>query len=152
VSDLVSILSYFRRGKGDTALIVHHFATAGTWIYVLHVDFAHNFACIVCLIEFTTPLLALRWWMASSRLKTHPLYIVNGLLILLSWWALRIALYVGFLGWKVWLLLHRDFSRHESPLIVAWGVAAGLQILWCYKLTVGFIKVVKASRAKSKAP
>ena len=29
------------------ALIVHHFATAGTWIYVLHVDFAHNFACIV---------------------------------------------------------------------------------------------------------
>jgi hypothetical protein len=44
---------------------------------ILHIFFM--FSTRSCLIEFTTPLLALRWWMASSRLKTHPLYIVNGL-------------------------------------------------------------------------
>ena len=78
LSDLVSIMSYFQRGRGDTAMVVHHVATACIWTYLLALDFAYAFACVACLVECTTPLLALRWFMASSRMKTHPLYVFNG--------------------------------------------------------------------------
>ena len=39
-------------------------------------------------------------------------------------------MYVGFLGWKVKMLLDRGLSARDSPLIVAWAVAGVLQILW----------------------
>lgn len=81
LSDLVSIMSYFQRGRGDTAMVVHHVATACIWSYLLALDFAYPFACVACLVECTTPLLALRWFMASSRLKSNPLYVFNGISI-----------------------------------------------------------------------
>ena len=78
LSDLLSIVAYFRRGKGDTAMVVHHVATASIWSYLLAIDFGYTFANVACLVECTTPLLAVRWFMASSRLKTHPFYVFNG--------------------------------------------------------------------------
>ena len=112
ISDSVSIVSYFKRGKGDTALIIHHLATAMIWAYILALDFAYNLACIACLVEFTTPLLSIRWFMASSRLKTHPFYVFNGLMILIGWWLLRVGLFIGFFGWRVGYFV---FSGVISP-------------------------------------
>ena len=149
ISDTVSIASYFQRGKGDTALIIHHLATASIWCYILALDFAYNLACIACLVEFTTPLLAVRWFMASSRLKTHPLYVFNGLMILVGWWVLRIGLYVGFFSWRLQYLVARGLSSREGPVLLAWLVGAVLQVFWGQKLTVGFIKVVKTALKKT---
>jgi len=130
LSDLLSIVAYFRRGKGDTAMVVHHVATASIWSYLLAIDFGYTFANVACLVECTTPLLAVRWFMASS-LKTHPFYVFNGLMILIGWWALRIGVYVGFFGWKVHVIYISSFQpSRDLPVFVAWLVGAVLQILW----------------------
>jgi hypothetical protein len=39
-------------------------------------------------------------------------------------------MYVGFLGWKVGILLDRGLLDRDLPLIAAWAVAGVLQILW----------------------
>lgn len=151
LSDTVTILSYFRPDKGDTAMLIHHIATLCIWSHLLHLDFAYTFACIACLVECTTPLLAARWFMASTSLRTHSIYILNGLMILVGWWLLRILVFVGFFGWKLHVIFEgslRGVSPRDWPVIAMYLIGALLQILWCHKLTAGFIKIVRTSMKK----
>jgi len=150
ISDLISILSSFERGKGDAAMVIHHIITGFCWGYMLAMNFAYTFACVGCLCEFTTPLLAIRWFMALTHLKSHNLYIVNGLVILVGWWVLRIFIFVGFFGWKIFIFHSTGLlTLRDAPIVLVWAVASVLQVHWCQKLTKGFAKVVHASMQKS---
>jgi len=150
ISDTVSLVRFY--AKGDKAMVIHHVATMLTWCYLLHLDFGHDLAAIACLVEFTTPLLALRWFMATLGAKDHPLYVVNGLVILLSWWALRVGVYVVWFGVKSFSIIANGRLRlpRDAPIVAAWLVGSALQLLWAKKLTVGFAKVVREMTGGTK--
>jgi len=132
------------------AMVIHHIITGFCWGYMLAMNFAYTFACVGCLCEFTTPLLAIRWFMALTHLKSHNLYIVNGLVILVGWWVLRIFIFVGFFGWKIFIFHSTGLlTLRDAPIVLVWAVASVLQVHWCQKLTKGFAKVVHASMQKS---
>jgi len=149
LSDTSSVLSHFDRSKGDTSMLIHHIITAGGWIYLLTLDFGRDLACIACMVEFTTPLLALRWFMALYDLKPHRLYVANGLLILVAWWVFRVFLYIGFFGYKLCFIMQLNMPR-DVPVVIAWAVGSALQLLWAYKLTIGFFEVMKEIGKKKK--
>lgn len=149
LSDTISVISQFDSSKGDTPMLIHHIITAGGWIYLLVYDFGRDIACIACMVEISTPLLAVRWFMALFELKTGPLYVINGLLILISWWILRVFLFVVFFGYKLYYVMRLSVPR-DIPVVVAWTIGSALQVFWAYKLTVGFAKVARKTLSKRK--
>jgi len=149
LSDTISVISQFDHRKGDAPMLIHHIITAGGRMYLLMVDFGRDIACVACMVEISTPLLAVRWFMALFDLKTGPLYVINGLLILIMWWVLRVFLYVGFFGYKLYYVMTLSVPR-DIPIVVAWTVGSALQLFWAYKLTVGFVKVANKTLSQRK--
>ena len=95
-------------------------------------------------MEFTTPLLALRWFLSEAGLKSHPLYAVNGLLVVVGWWVFRIGLFVGFFGYKLArMAASGNVIPRDYPIVASWLIGVVLQVTWAEKITTGFVKVVK---------
>lgn len=141
-SDLLCVIAYYDGAKGDASMVVHHVATCLAWIYVLEVDFAHDMACVTCFTEFTTPFLALRWFMSDLGLKKHPVYALNGLVIMVGWYVFRIGIYTILFGIKA-VYLWPNLIQRDAPIFFLWCVGAILQVIWAHKLTKGFIQVVR---------
>jgi len=102
------------------------------------------------LVEASTPFVSLRVILCHLGLKEHPVYVVNGLLMLVSFFLCRVAIFPVLYWWYasivgVGVLL-------SSPLWVHLAVG-GLwfpQLLWFGKMLKGSIKLIADSRRKKK--
>lgn len=73
------------------AILVHHCAALLSLASVAHARALHVFLMVVLLSEATTPFVNARWWLDHSGAKASRLYAVNGLALLVTWTAARIA-------------------------------------------------------------
>jgi hypothetical protein len=108
------------------------------WVYFLHHGLAiwgyvacsahgicHNCAVPVVLAEGTAPFANGRWFLSTAKLKQTTLYNVNGVMILVSWFFLRVYL----LGWLGWQRLHV-----QSDTFFALGQPTVAAFLTCFAL------------------
>ena len=78
------------------------------------------------------------------------LYVLNGVVLLLAWYATRVAAYFGFGVLLVW--------KHAAPLrarglegaltVGSWAVGGALQLQWTYRLTLGAIRLLTGKTSK----
>jgi hypothetical protein len=127
--------------------------------------FGHTFGMMGMMTEITTPFVNQRFFFDKSGMREGSLYVVNGLIMTLLWFLIRVV----FCGWmcyrlvemRVTLMTLSPFSL--STVIFSYCVGYALQLFWFKKIFKGALKVVFGSskgdakgdakgETKSKAP
>mmetsp|Transcript_26385 Transcript_26385/g.46239 ORF Transcript_26385/g.46239 Transcript_26385/m.46239 type:complete len:106 (+) Transcript_26385:45-362(+) len=100
--------------------------------------------------EVTQPLLGLRYYMAKYK-YFGPIFTVNGLAILVSWWVFRVGGYVLLQGRSVF---NSAGLMMDDPLrvlmVVNWGIGGVLQVFWGAKILMGVLKFLVPGMNKKK--
>ena len=142
--DTVCIAYYHDSWPASSAFLVHHVAALCGWGAPALTGFCHDVAVPLLLCEATSPLLNLAYFMRTAGLKSNPLYAVNGAVILVAWFVLRIWL-VAFIAWNR-IFVHADqFWTMPQYLLVlfsiVYGLSAALQVFWFVKIAQGAFKL-----------
>ncbi len=113
------------------------------------------FGVVAIMTEFTSPLVNNRWYMAINGMQTtHPtLFLVNGVLMTILWFILRIVL-MGWVGLKMVALQE---TLWKIPIVTAWSavitytIGYGLQVFWFHKILRGCLKVMGLFQSNKKS-
>ncbi|KAG2482199.1 hypothetical protein HYH03_018845 [Edaphochlamys debaryana] len=129
---------------GGSAMVLHHVGSLISVTCALWTGDGHCLTLWMLSTECTTPFIAFRFLLDKAGLKTHPLYVINGLTIVASWSVARIATFPPFFV-TVWR--NRDTIKLMSPLsiflvMVFPAVLALLNVWWYTKIVKGAIKVL----------
>ena len=161
MSDLILAVYYGSAWNGWVANWIHHIAATLTWgmvrfffsIQQQHSDFSfslfqlldgeygHCYAMIASICEATTPFINQRWFFDKCGMKASTMYLVNGLTILVGWFALRIVMF-GWMFWRMYVMREQLLSVSTWPLLILSAVVGyALQIFWFRKIARGAWKV-----------
>ena len=104
----------------------------------------HIFGMCAVLMETTTPFVNQRWFFAQSGIKSGVLYLVNGLVMTVLWFLLRILVFF-WLGTRLFAMREQVFSvpLYKSGFILfSYAGGFSLQIFWFRKILKGALKAV----------
>uniref|UniRef100_A0A7S0Q245 TLC domain-containing protein n=1 Tax=Coccolithus braarudii TaxID=221442 RepID=A0A7S0Q245_9EUKA len=155
--DLLPML-YHRKHKtwsgGVSMYLVHHVCSLLTWGLAAAEGHTHSIVVPVLLLETTGPFVNLRWFLSTHGLKESWLYIINGLVMFVSFFLLRVVF-----NW--WIFFNRIALRTEDMLklpthlmvltYILYPINLGLQLLWFQKILSGVLALLSGkSKKKSK--
>ncbi|EFJ49061.1 hypothetical protein VOLCADRAFT_104498 [Volvox carteri f. nagariensis] len=128
---------------GGSAMVVHHLGSLASVLSASWWGDGHCLTLWMLSTELTTPFIALRFLLDKAGLKSHPVYVVNGIAILISWTVARLLNFVPFFS-VVWQ--HRADIPLLKPvsqvlLVVFPVILAGLNCYWYTKIVRGAIKL-----------
>lgn len=139
---------------GSYMMLFHHALGIFSMIYTAVYHFGTGMVVCIVVVEATSPFVNFRWFFEKSGLKTSApmLYLVNGAMITLSWFVLRICFY----GWVIVhfvLLRWSELMAYRNPLhsaVVVVGLAGGylLQVMWFKKIVAGMMKALAGPSKK----
>mgnify|MGYP006165232413 CR=1 FL=1 len=143
---------YYRKAWKPYAFYFHHAATLVGFTVMAVSGLFHNCAVLVVLTEATAPFVHGRWFLSKAGLKQTTLYVVNAVLILLSWFVLRVVM----LGWLLWQRVYvqsEAFFGLGQPIVgaflVIFGLMYALQIYWFWKIVSGLLVILSAGKGAS---
>lgn len=143
--DLTNTFRYTKAWAGWKEMLLHHVLAILTWTLMEINDMGHVFGMCGVIMEATTPFVNQRWFFAvSGTPKSGYLYIMNGLIITVLWFLLRILLFF-WLGVRLYFMREQVLSMHwavSSLLLFSWAGGFALQILWFRKILKGALKAV----------
>jgi len=129
---------------------VHHAGSILAWGLCAVSGYAHVIAVPTLLFEATAPFVNARYFLATAGLKESVLYTINGVLMFLSFFVVRVVF-----NW--WLYLSRFWWQRElmwqlPPAIVVsfnclFPVNLALQMLWFVKIAKGLLAVLSRCHA-----
>jgi hypothetical protein len=150
ISDMYLGLTHME-WPGSEMMLFHHVLGIFSMIYTAVHHIGTGMVVCIVVLEATSPFVNFRWFFEKNGLKqTSPiLYIVNGVMITLSWFLLRICFY----GWMIVSFVFNRWSElmtydnHMHTVVVVVGLAGGyiLQVVWFKKIFVGMLKALKSS-------
>ena len=155
--DFLLIIYYRNEWSGLPMYLVHHMGVFGSWGVAAASGLGHCIVVPVLLLEATGPFVNARWFLSVAGLKNTTRYVVNGILMAISFFVLRIAF-----NW--WLFIQRYFMQWEElrtmPLGVFITCALGfplnliLQHLWFWKICKGIQAILfeKGQKPASSTP
>ena len=123
---------------------MHHVLGIISWT-IMDIDaMGHIFGMCAVLMETTTPFVNQRWFFAQSGIKSGVLYLVNGLVMTVLWFLLRILVFF-WLGTRLFAMREQVFSvpLYKSGFILfSYAGGFSLQIFWFRKILKGALKAV----------
>ena len=137
---------------GTSMILFHHMLGIFSMTYTA--VYHYGMGIIVCLVtlEATSPFVNFRWFFDKSGLRhsAPTLYLVNGAMITISWFLLRICFY----GWAIYYYIFvlwselLSYNNHLHTFVVVFGIAGGyvLQVVWFKKIFAGMMKALSASK------
>ena len=153
-ADLVPLTYYRRQWSGTEAYLLHHVVSLACWGLLLARGELHGFGTGLLVLEATAPFTNGRWFLHTLGQKNTTLYVVNGVLMALSFFLLRI-LYAG------WLVMHYGVGQGalfsdlsvstRAVTFVGFAFGYGLQIFWFRKIVQGMIKALGGGKGKKGA-
>merc|ERR1711871_1930270 len=121
---------------------VHHVASLLSWGIAGATGLLHNVLVPILLLEATGPFTNMRWCLHTAGYKETKTYIVNGVMMFLSFFVLRVVF-----NW--WLWFQRVVMQHEEVMVLppyikflTWclfPVNLVLQLLWFQKILNGVL-------------
>jgi hypothetical protein len=146
MADSVNLLWYLKSWPGSGAYVWHHGSALLCWGVMRVRGHVHMNAVGLLLCEGTAPFVNGRWFLATLNMKDGLLYMINGVILVLSFFLLRVVL-MGWVFLRTLVVLRTPFLAlpTSSQLIVVFGVCVGypLQLVWFKKLAVGCYKVLR---------
>ncbi|XP_002971044.2 transmembrane protein 56-B isoform X2 [Selaginella moellendorffii] len=148
IADL-SMIIWCYPDLGGWVYILHHGLSIASLALALHSGYAHIYLYLVLFSEFTTPFVNLRWYLSTAGQSGSNAYLLNGILLFLTWLIFRVLLFVYFF---THIYLHFDQVRqmHDAGfyfLFIAPPLLALMNLVWFRKISLG---VVKAFKKKQK--
>mmetsp|Transcript_18972 Transcript_18972/g.32443 ORF Transcript_18972/g.32443 Transcript_18972/m.32443 type:complete len:286 (+) Transcript_18972:32-889(+) len=149
---LIDFVSTFKYNMGGAEMVLHHLGSLLSVGVALLTGQGHMHTVWMLVTEFTTPLINNRWWLDKMEMKTSPLYVWNGIAVLVSWVVARLAQFPPFF-WVIWQT--RDQVQYLHPVSVFLmmcvpGILAILNCYWFTKIVKGAYKIVFGAKAKAE--
>lgn len=139
VVDMALMFIYYP-SMGGPEMVVHHIASLASVLRALLGQYAHLYTLAMLSTEITTPSINLRWMLDRCSLKTHWLYIWNGMLMMVLWFTNRIMMFVPFF-WHMYQ--HRDEISTMAPFDL--GLVFVVPLLLLCLNTFWFNKIVRGA-------
>jgi hypothetical protein len=143
------VLFSYREAKafasGFGAFAFHHAATFGGWLPPCIFGVLHSVVVPMLLTEATAPFVNGRYFLSKAGHKKTLLYQVNGVLIFLSWIAVRLV-FVGYIIWQVAMERREEFLELPFWLVAYYIILVvagwGLQWMWFWAICKGLWSVL----------
>ena len=152
IQDSLPLLWYRQQWSGSGIYICHHAASYICWSLMGVRGHGHAVAVGLLLVEATAPFVNGRYFLSMLDRRDGLLYVINGVLMAVSFFLLRIV----FMGWLLFrniIYLNAAFlalpASTVTVVVVGVGVGYPMQWLWFSKICSGLLKVLKSA---SKAP
>jgi hypothetical protein len=103
-------------------------------------------------MEFSTPFVNFRWFLEKANLKASKVYIVNGILMVVSFFFARlffipITYYLKYQHWRgVLKLPHSLFYQ----AVVGYIIMSILNLFWMKKMISGILSILKKNEKDNK--
>ncbi|XP_045159644.1 TLC domain-containing protein 4-like [Mercenaria mercenaria] len=141
-ADSLFILRYYKQ-IGDWFYVLHHFASAFAYYYVMSYGVYIYFANFRLMAEFSTPWVNNRWFLSEMGKKSSKVYFYNGCILTAVFAFCRI-----FTLPQCWYMIYsvygtEPFNRTQGcryVLIVSCLLLDALNIKWFYRLIKGVHK------------
>ena len=151
-SDLLVAVWHIRDWKNGEANLIHHTTAIACYWMLINDQFAHAHAMFGAICELTTPIVNQRWFFDKAGMKASPLYLANGILMLVTWFVLRVVVF-GWMGVRLWgmRLQVATLSWDRIVMVIgSYGIGYALQLFWFRKILMGAIKAVLGAGKKTK--
>ncbi|KAJ6657670.1 hypothetical protein lerEdw1_002171 [Lerista edwardsae] len=153
--DLLLLVRYWRT-MGDSLFVCHHLAALYAYGYVLSRGVLPYFANVRLLSELSTPFVNLRWFLdAAGWPRSSWLVLANGLAMTVVFFVVRIAVVPSYYARVFASYGTPEYERLGLGVQLAWiGPSLALEVLnavWMYRITRGFYRAVRRSKAHKTA-
>ncbi|TYJ13404.1 hypothetical protein E1A91_A10G050100v1 [Gossypium mustelinum] len=143
VSDLAMIL-WLYPSLGGIEYVIHHSLSGIAVAYSMFTGEAQLYTYMVLISEVTTPEINIRWYLDTAGMKRSTAYLINGIVIFLTWLVARVLLF-GYMFCHVYLHYTQVVKMHIFGYILVFGVPAVLatmNLMWFGKIIKGVLKTL----------
>ena len=135
-------------------LLFHHVLGIICMFHSLTMGYGSGLVIPCVIVEATAPFVNGRWFLDKIGWRSSTLYIINGAMITILWFLLRIV----FMGWFLFqyvyvkwdeLMGYNDIS-HVIVVLSGFVGGYGLQVIWFQKIVSGMMKILSTTKPKSK--
>lgn len=152
-NDMILCLTH-RMWPGLGMLLFHHILGVYCTTYSLYTHYGSGLVVLTVVVEATAPFVNGRWFLDKLGWRNTTLYLVNGMIITVTWFLLRIL----FMGWYLYIFAYEKwgelvgFDNKQLMFVVLAGFVGGygLQVIWFQKILSGMLKVLSSSKSSSK--
>ncbi|GAB4847799.1 hypothetical protein Ancab_026862 [Ancistrocladus abbreviatus] len=140
----ISMIFWFYPSLGGMEYVLHHFLSMTALAYSMFTGLGQLYPFMALISEATTPGINLRWYLDAVGLKRSKAYMVNGVVIFLTWLVARIILF-AYTFYHIYLHYNqiKQLPRFGLFLIlIAPFVLAILNLMWFGKITRGMLKTL----------
>ncbi|KAJ8305409.1 hypothetical protein KUTeg_015954 [Tegillarca granosa] len=139
IADIVMVIIHYKQ-IGEIGYFLHHIATVSAYFYVMTYGFI-----VLTLKVFCSNFM--EWMLDALKFsKTSNLFFINGLLMVGSFYAVRILI-LPFYWYKIYTIYGTDdfikLGFAQAVMIVTSIMLDGLNCFWGYRMYLGARKVVK---------
>ncbi|XP_032821784.2 TLC domain-containing protein 4-B-like [Petromyzon marinus] len=132
---------------GDKFFIMHHLSALYAYYYVMDRGVLPYFANFRQLAELSTPFVNQRWFYeALGYPKAGGPYVVNGVLMAVAFFAVRVAVMPPYYGRMLATVGTEAFARLGTGPQVSWVLSSVcldvMNVMWMYKIARGCYKVL----------
>lgn len=140
----LGMIFWFYPDLGGLEYVVHHLLSLASIAYAMLTGEGQLYTYMVLISETTTPGINLRWYLDTAGMKRSRAYVVNGVVIFLSWLVARIILFI-YLFYHVYL--HYDQVRQmqrfgQFLVLVVPLVLSVMNLMWFVKIYKGMKKTL----------
>ena len=128
----------------------HHIVVFGIGMCICVLDFGHVYSMIGMLLEMTTPFVNLRWILYTIQETKTTLYLINGLVLVLLWFLVRIVVAGPFAVYPLWVDKKERSLHVIITFVVTYTLIYPLQCFWFSKLLKGAYKALSTGREESE--
>lgn len=140
----LGMIFWFYPDLGGLEYVVHHLLSIVSLAYAMLTGDVQLYTYMVLISETTTPGINLRWYLDTVGMKRSRAYVINGVVIFLSWLVARILLFI-YLFYHVYLHYDQVRQIHSFGLflvIVVPLVLAVMNLMWFAKIFKGLKKTL----------
>ncbi|BBH01271.1 TRAM, LAG1 and CLN8 lipid-sensing domain containing protein [Prunus dulcis] len=123
-------------------IVFHHSLSGIAVAYSMFSGEGQLYTYMILISEITTPEINMRWYLDTAGMKRSSAYLINGIVIFLSWLAARILLF-GYMFYHVYLHYDQVIQMHTFGYLLVFvvpSVLAIMNLMWFGKIIKGLIK------------
>ncbi|KAE8694368.1 TRAM protein [Hibiscus syriacus] len=140
----IGMIIWFYPSLGRMEYVIHHFLSIAAVAYSVLTGEGQLYTFMVLISETTTPGINLRWYLDTAGMKRSRAYLINGVVIFVTWLVARVLLFM-YLFYHVYLHYDQVKQLHSYGLLLILVVPFVLSIMnlmWFGKIIRGLRKTL----------
>ncbi|KAB2011276.1 hypothetical protein ES319_D09G008800v1 [Gossypium barbadense] len=140
----IGMIIWFYSSLGGIEYVIHHFLSLTAVAYSMMTGEGQLYTFMVLISETTTPGINLRWYLDTAGMKRSRAYLINGVVIFVTWLVARILLFM-YLFYHVYLHFDQVKLVHSYGLLLIFVVPfilSVMNLMWFGKIIKGLRKTL----------